>query len=127
MKQLTTRRFLALAVGLGLPLCVATLHTQQTTSVTQTTTQTGIDPNTGQPYTAQHTYQDKTATTYDGRVQHNATKTENNTMVANPDGTQTDRSNKHSRSQTTAVNPDGSTTVTDSTTTKSNTQTVPQH
>lgn len=121
-------RILSIALAATLPFAAANLFAlqQQTTSTTSSTTQTGIDPATGQPYTAQHSNEANTSTAYDGSMQHSHVKTSEKNTTVNPDGTVSQHAAERSHSHTVTNSPDGTTTDSHSTTSKTQNNTTPQ-
>jgi hypothetical protein len=120
-------RILTFALAASLPFAAATMFAQQqTTKTTSSTTRTGIDPATGQPYTAQQSNETNTSTAYDGTVRHSHVKTAQKNTTVNPDGTVSKHTAEHSRSRTVVNNPDGSTTESHGTTSKTENNTTPQ-
>ena len=119
-------RILALCLASTLPLATAMYAQQQTTSATSSTAQTGIDPNTGQPYTSEHSTQSNTSTSYDGSMKHSHIKATDKDSTVNPDGTITQHKAEHAKSHTVVNSPDGVTTDSHSTTSKTENSTTPQ-
>jgi hypothetical protein len=119
-------RILALALASTLPLATAMYAQQQTTSTTSSTTQTGIDPATGQPYASEHATQSNTSTSYDGTMQHSHVKATDKDSTVNPDGTVTKHTAEHAKSHTVVNSADGTTTESHSTTSKTENNTTPQ-
>lgn len=120
-----TKRILTLAFACVVCFSAATVFAQQQTTSTSTT-QTATDPNTGTSYADQRTHTTENTATPDGQMQHSKVQNERNTVVNNPDGTQTTEVGKHTQSTTTINNPDGSTTEVDAQTHASGKSTVPQ-
>jgi hypothetical protein len=127
MKNRIQALTLTIALGAMLPLCTPALHAQQTQSTTSTTTtQSGIDPATGAPYTTQKMHEKSAMSTADGTMQHDHSKTATNATTYNPDGTQTTTAQQKTHSTTVVNNPDGSSRETQVHTSTSNTATTPQ-
>jgi hypothetical protein len=102
------RAIMALAIA---ALLQGGMALAQQSSATASTTQTTVDPNTGQ--TVQSKVTQGASADYNGPTATTERNKSAETVVANPDGTTMATKSSNAAANTTSVNPDGSVTQTE--------------